>query len=162
MKIIVTGDTHISGKNKPLPHRLLTACEEADLIIHTGDWKSPEIYQTLREYAEVKGVYGNVDGEEITDQFPIKDRLDVKGYKIGIVHGHGEKKTTEKRAIEAFQEDMPDILIFGHSHIPLIRYFKKTLLMNPGSPTDKRKLPFYSFGVLEIGEELRTEIVYFK
>ncbi|QHS21829.1 metallophosphoesterase family protein [Virgibacillus sp. MSP4-1] len=162
MKIIVTGDTHISGKNKQLPPKLLAACEKADLIIHTGDWKTLEVYRTLREYAKVIGVYGNVDGEEITDQFPVKDRLEIKGYKIGMVHGHGEKKTTEKRAIEAFQEDMPDILIFGHSHIPLIRYFKKTLLMNPGSPTDKRKLPFYSFGVLEIGEELRTEIVYFK
>ncbi|SET48809.1 hypothetical protein SAMN05421676_10575 [Salinibacillus kushneri] len=161
MEIVVTGDTHISGNNKELPSRLLTACKEADLIIHTGDWKSIDVYHTLAEYADVKGVYGNVDGDDITAKLPAKQKIEVNGFTIGIVHGHGEKKTTEKRALEAFQGEEPDILIFGHSHIPLLRYFKNTLLLNPGSPTDKRRLPYYSFSILEINNELHTEFVYF-
>ena len=72
------------------------------------------------------------------------------------------KRQLEKRAIEVFKEEMPDVIIFGHSHIPMIRYFKKILLVNPGSPTDKRQLPFYSFAVLHMNEEIKAEMVFFK
>ncbi|ASN06192.1 metallophosphoesterase family protein [Virgibacillus necropolis] len=161
MEILVTADTHISDKSKQLPTNLIAACKTADLIIHAGDWKSVEVYKTLSNYAEVKGVYGNVDSDDIKEQFPAQQIVEVNGYKIGIVHGHGEKKTTEKRALEAFEGQEVDVIIFGHSHIPMIRYFKNILLMNPGSPTDKRKLPYYSYGILEIGEEVRAEISFF-
>lgn len=116
----------------------------------------------LAHYAEVRGVYGNVDPDDITEKLPAQEVVHVNGYKIGIVHGHGDKKTTERRALNAFEGKELDIIIFGHSHIPLIRYVKKTLLFNPGSPTDKRRLPYYSYGILEIDEYLRTEIIFFK
>ncbi|WP_369797420.1 metallophosphoesterase [Paucisalibacillus sp. EB02] len=79
---------------------------------------------------------------EFYERFPEKDVFEVNGYEIGIFHGHGEKKTTEKRAQETFQDESFDIIVFGHSHIPLVRYVKKTLLFNPGSPMDKRALPY--------------------
>lgn len=161
MKIVVTGDTHMLSKGKQLPARLLRELETTDLIIHAGDWSSMEVYHMLAKYGPVKGVYGNVDGEEMMEKFPFKEMLTVKGYRIGVVHGHGDKKTTEKRALEAFSGDEADVIIFGHSHIPMIRYFKKILLLNPGSPTDKRALPHYSFAVLEIGEEIRAEMIFF-
>lgn len=161
MKIIVIADTHMSKKRNQLPSRLVKELKMAALIIHAGDWKSMEVYKMLSEYGEVKGVYGNVDGEDIKEKFSSQEILDLEGYKIGIVHGHGEKKTTEKRAIETFDGEETDVIIFGHSHIPMMRYFKKTLLFNPGSPTYKRKLPHYSFGILDIGEEIRAEIVFF-
>lgn len=161
MKIVVTGDTHISNSKKQLPLRLLTECQTADLIIHTGDWTSIEVYRALSGFAKVIGVYGNVDGEEIKANFKAKEIVEAKGYRIGVVHGHGEKKTTEKRALEAFEEDGVDIVIFGHSHIPMIRYFQKVMLLNPGSPTDKRKLPFYSYAILHIEETINAEIILF-
>lgn len=162
MKIVVTADTHMSDEGKQLPSCLAKACETADLIIHAGDWKSIEVYRMLSKYAEVKGVYGNVDSDDIKKQFPSQQIMEANGYKIGIVHGHGEKKTTEKRALEAFTGQEVDAIIFGHSHIPLIRYFKNILLMNPGSPTDKRKLPYYSYGILEIAEGMKAEINFFE
>ncbi|APC47948.1 YfcE family phosphodiesterase [Virgibacillus halodenitrificans] len=161
MKIIVTGDTHIAGEPVQLPLNLINACKSADLIIHTGDWKSMEVYHLLCQYAEVKGVYGNVDSYDITSKFPEKQLIEVNGFQIGIVHGHGEKKTTEQRALQAFTEESPDAIIFGHSHIPLIRYFKNTLLMNPGSPTSKRALPYFSYGILEIDKNIHAEIEFF-
>ncbi|MFZ3579773.1 metallophosphoesterase family protein [Virgibacillus sp. DJP39] len=161
MKVLVTADTHIPTKGKQLPSNFIEACKTADLIIHAGDWKSMEVYRTLSKYAEVKGVYGNVDSDEIKEQFPALQIVEVIGYKIGIVHGHGERKTTEKRAIEAFDEKEVDVIIFGHSHIPLIRYFKKVLVMNPGSPTDKRKLPYYSYGTIEIDKEIKAELIFY-
>ncbi|WP_430786650.1 metallophosphoesterase family protein [Virgibacillus flavescens] len=161
MKIVITGDTHIANENKELPVNLIDACKAADLIVHTGDWNSMEVFSALSQFAEVKGVYGNIDSEEVMEQFPAQQLIEVNGFKIGVVHGHGEKKTTEKRAIEAFDGLEVDVIIFGHSHIPLIRYFKDTLLINPGSPTFKRKLPHFSYGVLEIKENIRAEIVFF-
>ena len=161
LNIVVTADTHIPGRGKHLPSKLLTACKTADLIIHAGDFKSIEIYDQLKEYADVVGVYGNVEGEDIKSLLPAKQIIDVFGKKIGVVHGHGEKKTTERRALEAFAEDNVDIIVFGHSHIPFVKYFKKTLLFNPGSPTDKRTLPYYSYGLLQIEEEIKAEIIFF-
>src|SRR5690606_20764144 len=142
--------------------RLLQACEKADLIIHAGDWKSIEVFEALSKFAEVKGVVGNVDEKSIHAIFPEQERLEVSGFKIGIVHGHGEKQTTEKRALAAFADEEMDVIIYGHSHIPHIRYFGKTLLINPGSPTDKRKLPYYSFAVLKVTDILHAELVFFR
>lgn len=162
MKIIITGDTHIPGRESKLPKRLLEACSDADFIIHTGDWCSPEVFEKLSTLSKVKGVYGNVDGEDMRALVPARQLIDIGGLQIGLVHGHGDKKTTEQRAVEAFAKEQVDAIVFGHSHIPVIKYFKGVLLMNPGSPTDKRKLPFYSFITLEIGNEIRPELVLFQ
>ncbi|ARI75527.1 metallophosphoesterase family protein [Halobacillus mangrovi] len=153
MKVLVISDTHISKKEVELPKRLIIELSSADLIIHAGDWSIPEVYDELSIFAPVYGVYGNVDGDDIKDILPHKQVIEVENHKIGIVHGHGEKKTTEKRAIEVFKEDDVDIILFGHSHIPLLRYFKNQLLFNPGSATAKRKLPYHSFGMLEFTDE---------
>ncbi|MFC3040475.1 metallophosphoesterase family protein [Virgibacillus xinjiangensis] len=162
MKIVVIADTHMSEKGTWLPERLENELKTTDLIIHAGDWKALGVYHMLSGYAEVKGVYGNVDGEDIQEVFPEKQLVELNGYKIGVVHGHGEKKTTDRRALEAFERDEPDIIIFGHSHIPLLRYYKKKLLLNPGSPTDKRTNPYYSFAVLQLGRELKAGHVFYK
>lgn len=161
MKIIVMADTHMPKKSVKFPNRLCQELEHAELIIHAGDWQTLEVYEELKKYGEVHGVYGNVDDEEIIQQLPKKKVINVAGWKIGIVHGHGAKKTTEKRAMEAFEEEL-DMIIFGHSHLPLLRYIGKTMLFNPGSATDKRKLPFYSFGKLTLSEEIHAEHVFWK
>lgn len=162
MKVVVTSDTHFPGRGKQLPVPLLQECQSADLIIHAGDWVSIDVYRRLAECAEVIGVHGNMDDERIRDQFREKELVRIKGFDIGVVHGHGENKTTEKRALEAFEGNDPDIIIFGHSHIPMIRYFNKVMLMNPGSPADKRRLPYFSYGILHIEEKgFRAEIVTF-
>ncbi|GKV68538.1 phosphoesterase [Sporosarcina sp. NCCP-2716] len=161
MKIVITGDTHIPGRGSKLPERLTAECRDADLIIHTGDFRSPAVLDELEQFAEVCGVYGNIDGEDIQARVPRRQLFEAGGLRIGLVHGHGEKKTTEQRAVEAFAEDDVDVIVFGHSHIPVVKYFKGMMLLNPGSPTDKRKLPYYSFIVLTIGEVVKADLVLF-
>ncbi|TGB01270.1 metallophosphoesterase family protein [Halobacillus salinus] len=161
MKIVVLSDTHMPKKAKQLPDRLIEELPSADLIIHAGDWQTPDLYEELRAYAPVKGVYGNVDGEDIQAIFPFKQIIEAEGKRIGLVHGHGEKKTTEKRVVEAFGEEELDLIIFGHSHLPLLRFVKKTMLFNPGSVTDKRRSPNYSFGILTIDTNIRAEHIFF-
>src|SRR5699024_5863136 len=162
LNIVVTADTHLPSKTRELPAELLQACETADLIIHAGDWRELSVYEELAAYAKVVGVHGNVDSPEVKDRFPKSEMVEAGGFRIGITHGHGEKKTTEKRALDAFAGEQVDVIIFGHSHIPLIRYAGDIMLMNPGSPTYKRKLPFYSFGILEIEKCIRASIIYFE
>lgn len=162
MRIVVLSDTHIANQRKQLPQQLIQELKQADAIIHAGDWVSLSVYEQLKTFAPVKGVYGNVDGIEIRNQFPEKELLTFNGYRIGVVHGHGYNKTTEQRAFDAFADEEVDAIIFGHSHIPYIRYYKKVMMLNPGSPTDKRAQPYYSFAILHLDKEIRAEFIFFE
>lgn len=161
MKIIVLSDTHIPKRAKSLPNRLLDELKDANLIIHAGDWQTIDVYNQLTTFAKVEGVYGNVDDDNIKEMFPENQIVEVSGFKIGITHGHGTGKTTEKRAIQKFEGEMVNCIIFGHSHIPIKKYNNGILLFNPGSPTDKRRQEKYSFGVITIGDTLAAEHIYF-
>lgn len=161
MKVIVISDTHMPRMAKGLPPRLKEELKTAELILHAGDWQTREVYEELKAYAPVEGICGNVDGQDLIDQFGFQKVLTLKGYRIGMVHGHGNKGTTEQRAIEAFSKMELDMIIFGHSHIPVNKTIGGTILFNPGSPTDKRRQPEYSFGILRIGDLLTVEHVFY-
>jgi uncharacterized protein len=161
MKIIVLSDTHMPKRAKSLPNRLLKELKDANLIIHAGDWQTIDVYNQLTSFAKVEGVHGNVDDENIKEMFPDKQIVEVRGFKIGMTHGHGTGKTTEKRALQKFEGEVVDCIIFGHSHIPINKYNNDILLFNPGSPTDKRRQEKYSFGVFTVGETLAAEHIYF-
>ncbi|WP_173918083.1 metallophosphoesterase [Halobacillus sp. Marseille-Q1614] len=161
MQLVILADTHMPKKAKQLPEKLVQELQKADLIIHAGDWQTPEVYEQFQEYGEVVGVYGNIDGPDIQELLPRRQILELNGYRIGLVHGHGEKKTTEKRVVEEFEGEELDIIIFGHSHLPLLRYVKKTMLFNPGSATDKRRLPRFSFGKITLQDGIHAEHIFY-
>lgn len=161
MNIIVISDTHMPKKSKNLPDILVKHLKTADLIIHAGDWQTLNVYEQLKQFAPVEGVIGNVDGEELMVHFPFKKILNLKGFLIGVTHGHGKGRTTEKRVLSLFENDQVDLIIFGHSHIPLQQEIDGKLLFNPGSPTDKRKQPEYSFGRIQLGKDMRIEHMFF-
>ncbi|MCP3032222.1 metallophosphoesterase [Halobacillus sp. A1] len=161
MNIIVVSDTHMPKKGKKLPFLLQEEMKKADLVIHAGDWQTPDIYEEFQKFGNLYGVYGNVDGEEMKRLVPRRQLLNVEGYKIGVVHGHGEKKTTEKRAVAEFEEDEVDLIIFGHSHLPLLKFSKKTMLFNPGSAADKRRLPHYSFGKITLNQGITAQHIFY-
>lgn len=160
-KIIIVSDTHIPSRAKSLPGILTKECADADLIIHAGDWQTLDVFFELSAYAETVGVTGNVDPWEILDRFGRKKILTVDSLKIGVVHGDGAGKTTEQRALQAFADDDVDLIVFGHSHIPIKKEIDGRVLFNPGSPTDKRRQAQYSFGILKIGEIWELEHVFF-
>lgn len=161
MKIVVLSDTHIPKKAKALPEALSPDLESADLILHAGDWQDPEVFSMLSAFSKVDGVHGNVDGPEVKNLFPEKKIIQAGKFRIGLVHGHGKGKTTERRAIEAFKGEDVDCIIYGHSHIPVQKFSDGILLINPGSPTDKRKQKQFSYAILEAGDELAARIIYF-
>jgi uncharacterized protein len=162
MKIAVLSDTHMPKRARLLPQQLLDGIKGVDLILHAGDWTSLEIYEELLKVAPVEGVFGNVDPIEVKEFFPDKKIIALHGYKIGLVHGHsGKRKTTPDRAIEAFQNDHVDLIIFGHSHIPIKKQVENTLLFNPGSPTDKRFQRQFSYGIIELGQSITADHYFF-
>ncbi|MCA1054461.1 YfcE family phosphodiesterase [Rossellomorea aquimaris] len=158
MKITVLSDTHMQRKGRCFPEELIADLKESELIIHGGDFQDLEVYNRLKEFGELIGVAGNVDGHDIKRVLPDKRVTVINDVRIGIVHGDGKGKTTEKRAEEAFKGEDVDLVIFGHSHIPYLRYHGGVLLFNPGSPTDKRRVPMFSHGVLEIEDRTRWSI----
>ncbi|WP_147804965.1 metallophosphoesterase family protein [Alkalicoccus halolimnae] len=162
MRILVFGDTHMPKKGSSLPEELQKAFSSADLIIHTGDWQTVEVYEKLKADTSVIGVYGNGDEKQLQADLPAQVIMNECGYRIAVVHGHeGKGSTTEKRAENAFK-GKADIILFGHSHIPYLRYHGKSLLLNPGSATDRRRSPYFSFAWLRLSEEgIKAEHVFF-
>lgn len=162
MKIVIVSDTHMPRKGRGLPEPLRNDLMDSDLIIHVGDFQTFDVYEEFKKYGELIAVVGNVDRVELQSMLPKRRIIEKKGLKIGIVHGDGKGKTTEKRALEAFEDEDVDIIIFGHSHIPFSRFMKGILLFNPGSPTDKRKLPYYSHGILTIEKTWKIEHIFYQ
>lgn len=162
MIIVVISDTHLPKKGKGLPRTLVDDLKRADCIIHAGDWQTRSVYEELRAFARVEGVFGNVDDDVIKQQLEQKLILQFGKFTFGVVHGDGKGKTTERRAIDAFKHEEVDMIIFGHSHIPVLKKEGSTILFNPGSPTDKRRQKQYSYGMVTIhAEKFEVEHVFF-
>lgn len=156
IKIVVVSDTHMTRMAKSLPSKLVEELADADLILHAGDWTSAEVCDMLAEYAPVRGVAGNNDGSAIVKQWGYRRIIEIGSIRIGLTHGHLGRSGTAANALAAFEGEEVDIVIFGHSHIPLLSTEAKTAsasgisLFNPGSPTDKRRLKQYSFGIITL------------
>lgn len=161
MRIIVVADTHMPKRAKVLPAALRAALESADHIIHAGDITIPEVLDILASFAPVTAVAGNADSAALREALGERQTLRTGCHCIGVYHGHGTKGKTLNRALAAFYGQHVDAVVFGHSHIPYLGVHDGVLALNPGSPTDKRRSPYYSYGVIEAGETLSARIVYF-
>ena len=154
MLIGVVSDTHMPRMAKELPPALVDAFRKTDCILHAGDWTDLRVLGALEKLAPVEGVAGNNDGPEIAERFGLRKVIRIGGISIGLVHGHGggARTGTEERAIRAFEDEEVDCVVYGHSHVPALKEVNGVLVFNPGSPTDKRRQPKYSFGLLKIDD----------
>ncbi|OZV12101.1 YfcE family phosphodiesterase [Tissierella sp. P1] len=153
MKIGIISDTHITKNIPSFIDFLDTYFKEVDIIVHSGDYISIEVIEALQKYKNFIGVWGNVDEPEVKNLIKEKEVVTIEGYRIGIFHGHGTISNTLDRAYEKFREDDVDIIIFGHSHQPLVKTKKGILMLNPGSLTNKRQERWYSYIILELNTE---------
>ncbi|CAG7629543.1 metallophosphoesterase family protein [Paenibacillus allorhizosphaerae] len=164
MRIGVVSDTHMFGRAARLPDTLVEGLQGVDMILHAGDWMDEGVVELFALIAPVDGVAGNNDGLEIVRRFGRRKVLKIAGYRIGIVHGDGGRSTSET-AYRAFLDGdgkgTVDVVLFGHSHIPYMESRNGVLLFNPGSPTDKRRQPRYSYGILTLGPQPVGEHYYY-
>ncbi|MBN2329974.1 MAG: metallophosphoesterase [Candidatus Omnitrophica bacterium] len=155
IKIGVLSDSHLPDMNG-LPLNLLGELESMDVIIHLGDFCDVETYKDLQKIAPVIAVYGNMDVPELRALLPEKKTIEIQGYNLGLIHGWGPPKNLEIRVAGVFND--VDLILFGHSHIPLFQKIEDKYLFNPGS-TSMNRDGTTTFGILELGEAINHQIV---
>ena len=139
--LLLLADTHVPKRARALSAQVWRAVEEADLVVHAGDWVEPGLLDELQaRSAALLGVWGNNDGAELRSRLPEVAHATVEGLRIAVVHETGPAAGRERRCEEAHPG--VDLLVFGHSHIPWDSTSPAGLrLLNPGSPTDRRRQP---------------------
>jgi len=122
-------------------------------ILHVGDWTQPFVLDLLGSIAPTDGVAGNNDPPELVARLGRRKIVVVEGVRLGLTHGDlGPGRTTPQRALRAFEDEAGlAAILFGHSHIPLVeRLPDGRWLVNPGSPTDKRRQRRFTWALLEV------------
>ncbi|MEO3752055.1 metallophosphoesterase [Streptomyces sp. B6B3] len=145
MRLLLTSDTHVPKRAGTLPDRLLDEARRADVVIHAGDWVDVATLDLLTRHARrLVGVYGNNDGPDLRARLPEVAHAELGGLRFGVVHETGPAPGRERRCDRRFPD--LDVLVFGHSHIPWDTTTPGGLrLLNPGSPTDRRRQPTHTY-----------------
>ncbi|MGT2426644.1 metallophosphoesterase family protein [Amnibacterium kyonggiense] len=149
-RLTVLADTHLPKRAKALPAAVLAALDDSDGVVHAGDWVDEAALDLLLARSpRVIGVAGNNDGPELHARLPEVATATIDGVRLAVVHETGAAAAREARAAAAFPD--ADVLVFGHSHIPWDSVAASGLrLLNPGSPTDRRRQPRCTYGVLTL------------
>ncbi len=157
-RLLLLADTHVPKRAKDLPAEVWAEVSAADVVVHAGDWVDVATFERLRDAARaLLACWGNNDGPALRERLPEIARADIEGLRIGVVHETGAASGRERRMDDAFPD--LDLLVFGHSHIPWDTTTPRGLrLLNPGSPTDRRRQPHctYSTVVLDRGTVLEA------
>ncbi len=160
----VISDTHIFADpgSRRFPDETLDLFRrfEVDLIVHGGDIVIQSVLDRLATVAPTLAVYGNNEPLELWKTLPERIVLSIGAFRIGIVHGHGGP-SARATAKTAFDEPI-DLVVYGHSHVPMIEEVDGVVYLNPGSPTDRRWAPHFGIGILTIDERgIRPELILF-
>ncbi|MCY7394695.1 MAG: metallophosphoesterase [Nocardioides sp.] len=144
-RVVLMADTHVPQRARELPAELWSAVARADLVVHAGDWVEPELLDELEARSRsLLGVYGNNDGSVLRARLPEVAHADVEGVRLAVVHETGASRGRDERCAAAYPG--VDVLVFGHSHIPWDATASTGLrLLNPGSPTDRRRQPHCTY-----------------
>jgi uncharacterized protein len=148
--LVVVADTHVPKRARDLPAPVWAAIESADVVVHAGDWVCATLLDEFESRSSrLLAVCGNNDGAELRRRLPEVARATVDGLRLAVVHETGGRDGRERRADKDFPDT--DVLIFGHSHIPWDTVSANGLrLLNPGSPTDRRRQPFCTYLTAQI------------
>lgn len=154
VRLLLIADTHVPKRARRLPEQVWREVESADLVVHAGDWVVPELLDELQERSSrLLACYGNNDGPELRRRLPEVARAVVEGVRVGVVHETGQSRGRDARMRAAYPD--LDLLVFGHSHIPWDSGIDGLRLLNPGSPTDRRREPHCTYMTLTL-EDGRT------
>lgn len=158
--IAVIADTHMPKGRRALPEECVARIRAADALIHAGDFSAASVLAELRGLCPVVlGVHGNVDDEALRRELPETLAVEVGGRTLAVIHDAGPSKGRLGRMRTRFPE--ADAVVFGHSHLPLHEEESGFQIFNPGSPTERRRAPRPSMGLLHPGPSgLRFEHVW--
>lgn len=161
-RLALISDTHIYPHGqRAVPEEVheLFARAEVDYIVHGGDVMWQGVLDQLATIAPVIAVRGNNDRGDFGARLPMIVELTSSGRLIRAIHGHGGRSA---RALASDQAIGAKCVIYGHSHIPKIERVSEAILVNPGSPSDRRWHPHFGVGFLEITPDwIRPELILF-
>ena len=158
---LLLADTHVPRRARDLPAEVWAAVESADVVLHAGDWVSEDMLDRLAERSRrLVACVGNNDGPGLRARLPLVAHADLDGVRVGVVHETGPAAGRERRC-DAEQPDV-DVLVFGHSHIPWDTTTPRGVrLLNPGSPTDRRRQPHATYLTLTLDAgEVRDVVLH--
>ena len=160
MKVAVLADTHAPRYWKSCPAEVARRLEGVDLILHAGDVCRATVLEELAAFAPVRAVLGNNDTPDVAAWgAPETLRLELDGLPLAMVHDAGPARGRPARLRRRFPD--AELVVFGHSHIPLDETEDGVRIFNPGSPTDRRRQPRGTMGLLrvEAGRLVEASIV---
>jgi putative phosphoesterase len=145
LRLVLVADTHVPKRARALPAQVWAAVEEADVVFHAGDWVSEGMLDEFEQRSRrLVGVYGNNDGDRLRRRLPETASVTLDGVRFSMIHETGQAKGREQRCEALFP--VTDVLVFGHSHIPWDTVAPGGMrLLNPGSPTDRRRQPVCTY-----------------
>lgn len=150
MRLLLLADTHVPRRARDLPRQVWAAVDRADVVVHAGDWVDLGMLDALEaRAARLLACWGNNDGPEVRARLPEVGSAELDGLRVAVVHETGGRAGREARAARDHPE--VDLLVFGHSHIPWDSVGEQGMrLLNPGSPTDRRRQPTCTYATAEI------------
>ncbi len=160
LRVVVLSDTHAPRRWKGCPPRVAEHLRGADLILHAGDVCTAGVLDELSAYAPVRAVQGNNDGPDVAAWgAPPTQEFDLAGLPVAMIHDSGPTTGRVARMRRRFPHAA--LVVYGHSHIPMDLTEDGLRVFNPGSPTDRRRQPHGTLGVLRIedGRLLAAQII---
>jgi uncharacterized protein len=153
MVIAVISDTHLPRGARRLPDACLERIARADLLLHAGDFVTVEVLHELEAIGPpLAAVHGNVDSPELRRLLPAERVVDAAGARIAMVHDAGPGTGRLERMRRRFG-DLADVVVFGHSHLPLHEHGGDGFqIFNPGSPTERRRAPTHTMGIVRVDD----------
>jgi putative phosphoesterase len=159
VRVAVIADTHLPRGARRLPEACLARLRAADLILHGGDVVAASALEELRALGPpVEAVSGNMDDAELQRSLPVERVVEAGETRIAMLHSAGPAAGREARLAARFPDC--DAVVYGHTHIPQVERFQHLWILNPGSPTERRRAPTHTMLVLEIrGARIVPELV---
>ncbi len=145
MRLLLIADTHVPKRARDLPAVVWDEVLRADVVVHAGDWVQTALLDDLERRANrLVACWGNNDGDDLRHRLPERADATLGGVRITVVHETGASAGRDARMARLYPDT--DVLVFGHSHIPWDTTAESGLrLLNPGSPTDRRRQPFCTY-----------------
>ena len=158
MRLLLLADTHVPRRAKDLPARVWDEVDRADVVLHAGDWVDVSLLDALEaRAARLLACWGNNDGPALRARLPEVARAELGGLRFAVVHETGSSAGRDARMAAAYGD--VDVLVFGHSHIPWDTTAPGGLrLLNPGSPTDRRRQPVCTYMTAEVADGALTDV----
>ncbi len=172
--IAIIADTHMPRGSRRLPERCVALLRDAEAVVHAGDFFAVSALAEVEALCpRVHAVHGNVDEPALRERLPEELAVGLPCGRLAVVHDAGPAKGRLARLRRRFPA--ADAVVFGHSHLPLHEVAARDeaeaaagepgrppfQIFNPGSPTERRRAPRASMGLLSCEDGgLRFEHVW--